>query len=333
MGIDMRVSIIGFGGVGQSVAGVLQREREHLSRKGLNVKVVAVTDLWGAMIDEDGLDLANVVDKKAPVVDMSSLDVIEQVPHDVMIESTPTSIDSGEPGMSHMLTALNNNRHVVTSNKGPLALNYSELMELADRNNLELRFEATVGGVMPMINLARECLAANEIMSIKGILNGTCNYILSRMTEDRLPYEHVLSEAQELGIAEADPTYDVEGIDTACKLVILANAVFNLNSTYRDVEVVGIEDITLEALKLADESGYVVKLIGEVRKDGTMRVAPRLVPVGHPLAVSGTLNAASIITDTAGEISVTGRGAGGMEAASAIVSDLVAVSKSGRYQG
>lgn len=331
--MDMRVSIVGFGGVGQSVVRVMQRERGHLASKNLNVKVVAVTDLWGAMVNENGLDLQDILDKKAPIdSNMGSLDVIKQVPHDVMIETTPTNIDSGEPGMSHMLTALNNNRHVVTSNKGPLALNYSKLMELADKNNLEFRFEATVGGVMPIINMARECLAANEIVSIKGILNGTCNYILSRMTEDRLPYEHVLSEAQELGIAEADPTYDVEGIDAACKLVILANAVFNLNATYKDVEVVGIKDITTEALKLADESGYAVKLIGEVRRDGTMKVAPRLVPLGHPLAVGGTLNAASIITDTAGEITVTGRGAGGMEAASAIVSDLVAISRSGRYQ-
>jgi homoserine dehydrogenase len=173
---------------------------------------------------------------------------------------------------------------------------------------------------MPLINLITENLAGNEILSIKGIFNGTCNYILGRMTEDGLPYEHALSEARELKIAEADPSYDVDGIDTACKLVILANEVFGMDATYKDVDVTGIREVTPESLKLAYDCGYTIKLIGEVER---LKVSPKLVPKGHPLDIGGILNAASIRTDLAGEITVVGKGAGPIEAASSIFSDLI----------
>ncbi|MDY6966558.1 MAG: homoserine dehydrogenase [Halobacteriota archaeon] len=326
----IRVSIIGFGVVGRGVARVIQQKGEYFKENGMDVRVVAISDLWGALTDESGLDLPDVLKRAASkdikAIDMTGVDMIKEVDHDIMIETTPTSIDTGEPGMSHMMAALNSNKDVVTSNKGPFALYYKKLINLARKNGVELRFEATVGGAMPIINLVRENLAGNEILSIRGILNGTCNYVLTRMAEDGLPYEHVLSEAQELGIAEADPTYDVDGIDTACKLVILANSIFNMGATYNDVDVVGIRDVTPEALKLAYDAGYLVKLIGEVQ-EGVLNVAPRLVPKGHPLAIGGTLNVASIQTDLAGEITVTGKGAGSIEAASAIVSDLIGVVK------
>jgi len=177
---------------------------------------------------------------------------------------------------------------------------------------------------MPIINLANEVLAGNKVLSIKGILNGTCNYILTRMLEERASYNDILVESMQLGIAETDPTYDVEGIDTACKLVILANAIFGLNATYQDVKVAGITKITPEALEMAYEKGHVIKLIGEVSKD-RIHVAPRLVPIKHPLAVGGTLNVASVETELAGEITITGKGAGPVETASAILSDLIAI--------
>ena len=197
-------------------------------------------------------------------------------------------------------------------------------METAHAAGSKFRFEATVGGSMPVINFAKEVLAGNNIRSIKGILNGTCNYILTRMLEERASYTDILAESMELGIAETDPTYDVEGIDTACKLVILANAIFGLDATYRDVNVTGITKITPEALEMAYENGHVIKLIGEVSRD-RIHVAPRLVPINHPLAVGGTLNVASMDTELAGEITVTGRGAGSVETASAILSDLVSI--------
>ena len=177
---------------------------------------------------------------------------------------------------------------------------------------------------MPVLNLANDVLAGNTITNVEGIFNGTCNYILTRMMEEHAPYEQMLAEAQELGYAETDPTYDVEGIDTACKLVILANCVFGMNATHEDVTITGITKITPEALLLAQNEGYVIKLIGEVN-DSRINVAPKLVPIDHPLAVGGSLNVASVQTDLSGPITVTGRGAGSIETASAILSDMISI--------
>jgi homoserine dehydrogenase len=328
----VRISIIGFGYVGAGVAEVIRRKREVIARKyGLDIKIVGIADLSGIFIDEDGLNEAEILKLKTGAKnwekpeDMTTLDVIKDVEHEVMVETTPTNVVNGEPGLTHIITALESGRHVVTSNKGPLALEYSRLMELAAKQGKELKFEATVGGAMPIISLVRENLAGNGILSIQGILNGTCNYILTRMAEEGLPYEHVLKEAQELGLAEAEPSKDVDGIDTAVKLVILANSVFGMNATYKDVAVAGIAEITPDALKLADAAGYVIKLIGEVDKEGCLKVRPRLVPKDDPLNVSGTLNVATIKTDLAGAITVIGKGAGPIEAASAILSDIISI--------
>ncbi|MCD6203840.1 MAG: homoserine dehydrogenase [Methanophagales archaeon] len=324
----VRISIVGFGHVGSGVAEVVMRKHDEILRKhGLDLRIVGIADLKGAIIDEGGLSRDEIARFGADgaLLDMSSLELIREIEHEVMVEATPTNVTNGEPGLTHIITALNSNRHVVTSNKGPLALEYRKLMELAERKGRELRFEATVGGAMPLISLIRENLAGNGITAIRGILNGTCNYILTRMTNENLPYEHVLREAQEIGIAESDPSKDVEGIDTAVKLVILANSVFGMDATYRDVRVQGITEITPDALKLARDAGYAIKLIGDVDIDGRLEVAPRLVPVSDPLNVGGTLNVATIRADLAGDITVIGKGAGPIEAASAILSDIIAI--------
>jgi homoserine dehydrogenase len=324
----VRISIVGFGYVGSGVAEVIRRKREVIARNyGINLKIVGIADLYGVIINESGLSEEEIMRFKTreSAEALTSLDVIKEVEHDVMVETTPTNVESGEPGLTHILTALESDRHVVTSNKGPIALAYRRLLNLAAKQGKQLRFEATVGGAMPIISLVRDSLAGNGIEAIEGILNGTCNYILTRMTEEKLPYEHVLKEAQEIGIAEANPSKDVEGIDTAVKLVILANAIFGMDSTYKDVDVTGISGITPEALKLADDAGYVIKLIGEVDREGCLKVAPRLVPKGDPLNVGGTLNVATIKTDLAGDITVIGKGAGPIEAASAILSDILQI--------
>jgi len=324
----VRISIVGFGHVGSGVAEVVMRKHDEILRKhGLDLRIVGIADLKGAIVDEGGLSRDEIARFGAggALLDMSSLELIREIEHEVMVEATPTNVTNGEPGLTHIITALNSNRHVVTSNKGPLALEYRKLMELAERKGRELRFEATVGGAMPLISLIRENLAGNGITAIRGILNGTCNYILTRMTNENLPYEHVLREAQEIGIAESDPSKDVEGIDTAVKLVILANSVFGMDATYRDVRVQGITEITPDALKLARDAGYAIKLIGDVDIDGRLEVAPRLVPVSDPLNVGGTLNVATIRADLAGDITVIGKGAGPIEAASAILSDIIAI--------
>jgi len=328
----VRISIIGFGNVGGGLAEVIRRKREELARKyRLNIKIVGIADLKGVIVDEDGVSEEAIRALKTgnkslrKMADLTSVEVIREVEHEVMVEATPTNVETGEPGLTHIITALESGRHVVTSNKGPLAVEYKRLVELAAEREKELRFEATVGGAMPIFSLVKEDLAGNEILSIKGILNGTCNYILTRMAEEGLPYEHVLKEAQEIGIAETDPSQDVEGIDTAVKLVILANSIFERQVTCKDVEVTGITEITPDALTLADEAGYVIKLIGEVDREGSLKVAPRLVPKDDPLNVGGTLNVATIKTDLAGDITVIGKGAGPIEAASAMLADIMGI--------
>jgi homoserine dehydrogenase len=319
-----KVAIIGFGSVGKGVVKVLSERKDN------EFKVIAITDSKGAVLDEKGLDLAEVLIKKnngdLKRVKKTSMDVVRECDYDILVEVTPTDAKTGEPGLSYIIEALKRGKNVVTSNKGPVALKYKELCDLAKKNNALFLFEATVGGAMPVFNLMRAPLAGNKITSIKGIFNGTCNYILTRMADEELPYDMVLSEAKELGIAEADPTYDVEGIDTALKMVILANAVFGMDVRLEDVDRVGISSICLEALKLAGEAGMVIKLIGEVSPNGeerVLKVSPRLVPKTHPLAVQGTLNAALIQTQLAGEIFVIGKGAGSVETASAILSDML----------
>lgn len=327
----IKASMIGFGSVGQGVARVLLRKKEEFRSIGLEIMVVAVADSKTAVVDLEGVDLAKVLERKESEgvvgdAHITGHDIIRDIEHDLVIETTPTNIDTGGVGLQNMLTAFSKKRHVVTSNKGPLALKYRELAALAEKSGCAFRFEATVGGAMPLLNLVRDTLAGNDVISIEGIFNGTCNYILTRMMEEHATYELMLAEAQELGIAEKDPAYDVEGIDTACKLVILANAIFGIDATYKDVQVTGISRITPEALMLAETDGYVIKLIGEVNKQ-RIQVAPRLVPIGHPLAVGGTMNVASLQTDLAGPVIVVGRGAGSIETASAILSDIVSICK------
>ncbi len=322
-------SILGFGAIGQGVAQALLMKKEYLKSIGLEVKVVAVVDSKGATVNPQGVDLADCLSRKkkngtVALENITGVEVIRSVNHELVIETTPTDIKTGGPGLQNMFVAFETGKNVITSNKGPLTLKYRELLETAKAAGSKFRFEATVGGSMPIINLANEVLAGNRIISIKGILNGTCNYILTRMLEERASYTDILAESLELGIAETDPTYDVEGIDTACKLVILANAIFGLDATYKDVEVTGITKITPEALEMAYERGHVIKLIGEVSREN-IQVAPRLVPIKHPLAVGGTLNVASVYTELAGEITVTGKGAGPIETASAILSDLISI--------
>jgi homoserine dehydrogenase len=291
------------------------------------VKVVAIADSSGAVVDESGVDLAAALKRKkdtgtVATTDMTAIDVIESTDHEIVVETTPTEMETGGVGLIHIRKAFEMGRHVVTSNKGPLVAKYSELRGLARKNNLHFRFEATVGGAMPIINLSEEALAGNRILAIEGVLNGTCNYILSRMDDEGVSYEQALGEAQELGIAEADPTADVDGIDTVAKIVILANSVFGMDVGYEDVDVTGIAKITPEAFKLAKDGGYTIRLIGEIR-DGTLKVAPKMVPRNHPLNIGGTFNLASIRTELAGRITIGGIGAGSVETASAILSDVL----------
>jgi len=330
----MDVLIAGFGVVGQGITEVIRDKQELFQRRfGKRVRIVGAFDSHSCAVDPAGLDPSALLTRKCATgmvgkerLDTDMAQLTEELEYDTLIEVTPTNIVDGEPGSTYIRTALEAGRNVVTSNKGPLALQFGELSALAAKNQVQLRYEASVGGAMPVINLSRELLMGEKIYSLRGILNGTCNFILNRMKEESLPFSSALQEAQEMGYAERDPTYDVEGVDSACKLTILANAIFGMDVTYSDVVRTGIRGITEEAIALAGEQKKVIRLIGEI-SENRLEVTPRLVPIGHPLAIGGTLNIVQLITDLAGEVTVVGPGAGRKETASALLSDILAILK------
>lgn len=327
----VKISLVGYGVVGHGVVEVIRRKRNMLKDLGLDLRIVSVTDHTGTIYSDDGISLDKILKEKTleqiATSGMLGKEAIKAITSDLVVEVTPTNIVHGQPGLGHIEEALSLGKHVVTSNKGPLVVAYKQLKNMAEDNGVMLKFEATVGGTMPLISLIERTLVGNKILSIRGIFNGTCNYILSRMSDERCPYKFALTEAQELGIAETDPSYDVEGVDTAAKVLILANSIFDMGIKYSDIDVRGITEITPEALNHAHKSGYAIKLIGEVP---SLRVRPMLVPMGDPLDVGGTLNVASIYTDLSGTITVIGLGAGSIETASAILSDIVSIYRTKR---
>jgi homoserine dehydrogenase len=252
------------------------------------------------------------------------MDVVEKAEYDILVEVTPTDVETAEPALGHIRGALRRGKHVVTSNKGPIALAYPELRALAEANGVLLKYEATVCGAIPLIHAMQEGIAGNTITRICGVFNGTCNYILTRMAAEGLTYEQALAEARDLGYAEADPTYDVEGIDAGIKLVILANTILHMETTLDDVERTGINLLSPEALQLAEDQDCTIRLIGEIIPEaGVLRVSPRIVPKVHPLVVEGTLNAVTVEADLAGDLTFVGKGAGSTETASAVIGDLL----------
>lgn len=326
----MKVFICGFGTVGQGFCEVIARRRQFIhDRYGEDVTIVGAMDSRSYAYDPNGFDPERLVERKISdkrVGDREytdSVQVLEGIDYDILVEVSPTDVKTGGVGLKNIICALENRKDVITVNKGPLALRFSELTDLAKRNGCLLRFEGSVGGAMPIINLCRENLVGENICSLRGIFNGTCNFILSKMDKGQ-PFEQALKEAQQMGYAETDPTNDIEGYDSACKIAILANTVFGRDVTFNDVRITGITSITEDAVALAASRNMVIRLIGEV-SETKLEVGPRLVPKGHPLSISGTLNTAQILSDLAGPITVTGRGAGRLETASAILSDLVSI--------
>lgn len=318
----MRIALLGFGSVGKGVA-------HALKRKNLGITITALCDSKSGVIDENGVNIGEILARKEQYglcgeTGITAEDIIASDLYDVLVEVTPTDATTGEPALSYIKMALSMGKHVVTSNKGPIAIAYEQLMDLARAHNVQLRFEATVCGAIPLLHAIQHGLAGNTIRELHGVFNGTCNYILTRMAEEGLSYQQALAEARELGYAEADPTYDVKGIDAAIKLVILANAIWNRRASLDDVEITGIDQLTSHGIALAEDDETTIRLIGEIIPDkNILRVAPRILPRNHPLVVQGTLNAVNIITDMAGDITVIGKGAGSLETASAIVSDLI----------
>lgn len=335
----VRLGVVGFGIVGKGVCKVIRDKAEQYKKNyGVDVKIVCVADMLNSIYDKDGIDLTKLMDhnkERSPVINYpdSSKDkkwngevAVENMDADIVVEVTPTNIKDAQPGLNHIVKAFDRGMHVVTSNKGPLALYYEKVMKAKEESGKEFRYEATVGGTMPVINLAQEALKGNNIISVKGILNGTTNYILSNMAFEGKKFGDALKEAQEKGYAEANPAQDIEGWDAACKATILSNALMGKSMTLKDVKVKGITGVTMEEVLAAKNKGNIIKLLVEVTEKGA-KVEPTPVPLNSPLAVTGTLNVAVFETDLSKDITVMGRGAGQIETAAAIMSDVFAIVK------
>jgi len=336
-GVGLRLILAGFGVVGRSLAELVEeRIRALKAAYGLSPRFVAIVDRGGAALAEEGLELELALKAKklrgtvaaypgAGRPGLSVVEALDEAEADVLVDATPTNLVDGEPSYSFTRKALALGLHVVTVNKGPLALALPALRELAAHKGVVLRFSGSVGGGMPVIEFARQCAIGDKVVKVEGILNGTTNYILTRMEEAGLSFEDALREAQEKGYAERDPTLDVKGFDTAAKLVILANEVLGIRATLEDVSIRGIDDVVAGDVENAARNGMAIRLLGKV--DGGLRVEPTMIKREDPLAVKYAMNAVAFHMESSGRHVITGKGAGGRETATAIIRDLIEVKK------
>ncbi|MHA2281477.1 MAG: homoserine dehydrogenase [Promethearchaeota archaeon] len=331
--MKIKICLIGKGIVGTSFLQLVKNKRDALKQKfNLEIIVSSIFEYDGALINDNGINIKEVLDADKDFRNLPywkenviAKDLIPTMDANICIETTPTNSETGEPGLSHIIGALNNNMDVISSNKAPFYLNYEKIKKLAKENNRYIKYEATVASCVPSLGI-KEQLIGNEILSIKAILNGTSNFILSRMAAEGVEFSLALKEAQELGYAEADPTLDVEGYDAAGKIVILANDLLGWSKSIHDVKVEGIMKITPHAIDLAKSDGLVIKHLA-IAEDNELVVEPCLIDKYSPLNISGNLNVIELETKYAGSIILMGRGAGGLEAASALINDLLSIAK------
>jgi homoserine dehydrogenase len=342
----LRLSIVGFGVVGQGLAQLLVSKRKLLLQHyDLDVRVVSVANArHGFLYREDGLHLPTLLelaDQKRPLTEhpgiqhwKDALEGLQATGGDVLAEASWTNLHDAEPGMSHIRAALSQGMHVITANKGPVALAANELLVLAQQHGVQLRMEATVMAGTPVLSTLREGMAGTRVRAIRGILNGTTNYILTAMAAGR-SYAEVLKEAQEQGSAEADPTADVEGYDVVAKALILASVLFG--HTLKPDQVIrrGITTVTKEQVQQAVDGGKRVKLVASLQIVSDIgstplevRVEPVALPLSDPLAhVNGVMNAITFQTDTLSEVTVIGPGAGRLQTGQGLLADLIAVAE------
>ena len=327
----MRIILCGFGVVGQSFAKLLESRSEDLyARYGLKPKIVGVFDKTGGVTDTSGLDVSRLIDTKRKhnsvkkysekENNVSGLDMINDLNAEVLVETTASNYKDAEPGMTHIINAMKQGLHVISVNKGPLALAFPSLLELAEYNNILFRFSGTVGGGTPILDYAKNSLGGEQIISFDGILNGTTNYILTNMAKG-MSFNDSLKDAKKRGYVEADESLDLDGLDAAAKLVILANWIMGMKVTMPDIKRTGIRKVNEEDIKTAASKNCAVKLIASCNKE--LVVGPKEISVNDPLCVSGTLNAISFTSEHSGTQTVIGRGAGGIETASSILRDLI----------
>jgi homoserine dehydrogenase len=300
------------------------RSRE-LHQRGLDFRVVAAVDSKGAAINSAGLDTTDLMAQKRKTGGIgdsgkSATDVIREVDADAVVELTPGTVD-GEPALSHINAALTSSKSVVTANKMPLALHYVELMQEAKRRGVKLLYSACVGGGLPVLEFGRDCATAEPVDRIEGVLNATTNFVLTKMEQGET-YERALKEAQKLGYAETDPSFDVDGLDSACKIVILANHVMGTDFRFRDVKPLrGISRITPAKVQKARGRGRALRLVARAGKSVSVSAAE--IARGSPLAARGRSHAVVFHCRYSGERTIMGIGAGGVTTSIGVLRDLI----------
>ncbi|MFH1101288.1 MAG: homoserine dehydrogenase [Methanobacteriota archaeon] len=341
--MQFHIAFIGYGTVAQGLTEILLEKKDMLAKTyDFHYTVVAISDIQkGSVYDEHGLDLHKILNlvknnKKLDeyptgIKGMNSLKTITETNADTIIEVTFTDVKTGEPAITHVKTALQHGKHVVSSNKGPVIKQAKELLKIAEANHVHYGFEGVVLAGTPALNLAHYTLAGNIITGFKGILNGTTNYILTRM-EEGMSYEDALQKAQQLGYAEADPTGDVEGWDTLGKVVILTTVVLGKKISWDDVQRKGIAEITTKDIAAAKTEGKRWKLIGnaEIQRDGSVKakVWPEKLPLSDPLTgINDATNALTYLTDELGPVTIVGPGAGRRQTGFALLIDLLTINR------
>ncbi|MHA1669057.1 MAG: homoserine dehydrogenase [Promethearchaeota archaeon] len=329
--MNINIGLIGKGNVGTSFLQLLNKKNPIIiDSREFDIRVVGIFEHDGAILNENGINLENLLElgkdfriHKNWKFGYRALDYINKINLNILIETTPTNPENGEPAISHILKALNNDIDVISSNKAPFFLKYKKIKEKAKHRKRFIKYEATVASCVPILSIKRN-LQGNEIIGISAILNGTSNYILSKMSDNGISFKQALKEAQSLGYAEADPNLDIKGYDAAGKLVILANELLGYNMTIKDVDIKGIENIDEHDIELVKSNNQVFKHLS-FAKNGHLCVKPQGIDKYSYFNINGSLNVVELETKNAGKIVLLGRGAGGIEAASAIMNDLISI--------
>ena len=334
------IALAGCGTVGKALLELLHEKREMLKNRfhfEYNVSLISARSK-GVLLDAAGLNLCDVLSalseknslRAFPQSSGSFSELVTESKANILVETTPTNLKTAQPGLEHITTALNQGIHVVTANKGPIALHFSALQALAEARRVQLHYEGTVMSGTPLIELARHGLAGAAINRIEGILNGTTNYMLTRM-ESGADYEEALKEAQELGYAETDPSGDVDGWDAAVKVSILAKVLFGADLPVDQIDRTGISGVTGEDIRAAEKKGERIRLIASIENNEDNikgSVKPLSLPLAHPLSqVQGVMNAVCLTTDTLGPVTLIGAGAGGRETAQALLADILNIAQ------
>ena len=345
MAQEIRYTLVGLGNIGRNLLDILiHRQAQIEADYDLTFTLVGAVDSSGAAVSNVGLDPVTVRDIKLAhrgvntyptygKAGMTALEVVSSIEADILVDAAPTNLDDGEPGMSCMRTALKAGCHVVAADKGPLVLAFEELTALAGASHCKLYYSGTVAGGLPTVNLGVRDLAGSGVLRVEGIFNGTTNYILTRMAEEQITYQEALHGAQEAGIAEADPTLDVDGWDAANKLVIIANSVLRRPTSLDDLKVEGIRGVTLADLRQAKEKGKVIKLLAVAEKQGddyALSVRPTALEADHPLARTAMWDMGVVYyTDFMGIISAVIEEKGPVPTSAAVLRDMINIYATG----